>query len=349
MRRSLVRILGLIALGPLIAACSFGGETAATAPNRQPTAAARPVAIQANANIEGRLLFVQDGNLYLHEGNATRQLTSDRTARDPAWSPDGRRIAFVRRETSYSDIYMLDARGGVPTQITFNRGSSEPWTQAFMHEVVWAAQPNWSPDGTQITFLSQVAPPEADPPVENPIAIYSYNVSLVGQRQPTNADLLVQDDAANLQNPAWSPDAALLAYVRVPRAEGAKQIMLYDANTGQTTPFPGIPENTYDPAWSPDGRWLAFAANVNGATDVWVIPHPRIGGTPVRLTTTGNTRAPAWSPSGTQLAFVQVGKGGSNVVVLTLNQAGNTLTPGATTRLTTNGQIDANSGLSWGK
>lgn len=348
MKRMFGRIIGLFLLGPLLAACSFASQPAEqSTPRTQPTA--RPVAVQTGISIDGRLLFVQDGNLYLHQGQETRQLTRDGMTRDPAWSPDSRRIAFVRREESFSDIYLLDVSGGLPTQVTFNGGQSQPWTQEFMHEVIWASSPTWTPDSENLVFLSQVSPPTVSPPAEFPLSIYSYPLELLGTRQPTNNDLLVRADEDDLQRPAWAPDASALAYVRVPRRAEPKRIMLYDPNTGTSSAYLGIPENAYDPVWSPDSRWLAFAAVVDGKTDIWAIPHPAIGGSAVRLTTSGVARAPAWSPDGTQLAYIEVGDSGTDVYVMDLRTADGTLAPGTAKALTDNGQIDANSGLSWGR
>lgn len=348
MKRTFGRISALLLLGPLLAACSFGAQPREqSAPRSQPTA--RPVAVQAGVSIDGRLLFVQDGNLYLHQGQDTRQLTRDGMTRDPAWSPDSRRIAFVRREESFSDIYLLDVNGGLPTQVTFNGGQSQPWTQQFMHEVVWASSPAWTPDSENLVFLSQVSPPTVSPPAEFPLSIYSYRLDLLGTRQPTNDDLLVRSNEDDLQRPAWAPDESALAYVQVPRGAELKRIMLYDPNTGESSVYPGIPENAYDPVWSPDSRWLAFAAVVEGKTDVWAIPHPAIGGAALRLTTSGAARAPVWSPDGKRLAYIQLGDSGTDVYVMELQTAAGALTPGTTEALTNNGQIDANSGLSWGK
>lgn len=346
----------LLLLAPLIAACSFGDATATPTPAAnvstaadRPAASARSAAVQTGATVKGRLLFIQNGNLYLYQQQTAQQLTDDGIARDPRWSPDGRRIAYVRRAESHSDLYLLDARGGLPTQVTFNGSPSQPRSATFIHQVVWAAQPSWSPDGTELVFLSQVAPPSAAPLFEYPLSIYRYDLQLVGQREPTNTDLLIRAESADFQRPVWSPDSTALAYTQVPRDGEPKRVMLFDLESGQSQPFPGVPDNTYDPAWSPDGRWLAFAANVNGQTDVWAVPSPSLGGSAVRLTSTGNTRAPAWSPDGTQIAYVQISGDGSNVYLLSLTRTGGALSPGAAEALTTSGQIDANSGLSWSK
>jgi TolB protein len=348
MKRILGRMIALLLVGPLLAACSLGSEPAQQGETRsKPTA--RPVAVQSGVTLGGRLLFVQDGNLYLYQNQAARQITTDGITRDPAWSPDGRQIAIVRREESFSDIYLLDANGGVPTQVTFNRGQSEPWTQSFMHEVVWATSPAWTPDSAYLVFLSQVAPPNVSPPVEFPLSIYRYRMNLLGKRQPTNDDLLLRTSEADLQRPAWAPDDSLLAYVRVPRGAEPKRIMLYDINADDSSAYPGTPDNAYDPAWSPDARWLAFAAVVDGKTDIWAIPHPSIGGAAVRLTNTGTARAPAWSPDSKQLGYIQVSGSGADVYVMALQDSQGAIAAGTVEALTNSGHIDANSGLSWVK
>lgn len=345
------RLLGRLFLpliGSLLAACSLGTEPVRQAASVPPSASARPVAVDDAVKISGRLLFVQDGNLYLHQGTATRQLTRDGKSRSPRWSPDGSRIAYVEREESFADIFVLDAQGGVPTQVTFNGSRSPNRSIDLVHEVVWAADPTWSPDGTELAFLSQLAPPQANPPLEYPLAIYRYDLSLVGKRQPTNDDLLIQNDAADLQRPAWSRDGQI-AYVTLPRDNRPKQIMLYDLNTGESTPFPGVPQNSYDPAWSPDGGWLAFTATLDGQTDVWVVPAPGRSAAPARLTHIGRARSPVWSPDGSQIAYVQVSDAGADLMVLPLQTQNGTISAGKATALTQRGQIDANSGLSWGR
>ncbi len=349
MKRLTAWIVLVVLFVPLLAACSSGSSQVGEPSPRAQTPTARPVALEAGVSISGRLLFVQDGNLYLYQGSQARQITQDGTTRDPVWSPDGGRIAFVRREESYSDIYLLNASGGLPTQVTFNRGRSTPRSQEFMHEVVWATSPTWTSDGSALVFLSQVAPPSSEPLTEYPLSIYRYPVSLIGTRQPSNDDLLVQAENADFQRPAWAPDDSLLAFVRVPRENAPKQILIFDPSNHAVQPYPGIPDNAYDPAWSPDSRWLAFAAQVGGRTDIWAIPHPSIGGTAVRLTNTGAARSPTWSPDGSQIAYAQVGDAGTDLYVVGLTTTNAALTPGEPSPLTSDGQIDATSGLSWGK
>ena len=78
-------------------------------------------------------------------GANPRQLTFSREgASQPAWSPDGKQLAFVRTVDARPQIFLLSFGGGEPMQLTkFKYG---------------AASPRWSPDGKQIAFVASVRP-----------------------------------------------------------------------------------------------------------------------------------------------------------------------------------------------
>ncbi len=134
-------------------------------------------------------------------GHAKKQLTNGAaTASSPRWSPDSRSIAYVQstvgtQDSSFSgpiasrntDIYVVDAEGGTPRQLTSSPGPD--------------SNPLWSPDGSQIAYVS-----EADP---NSWADKS-NVLIVAASggTPRNITRDLPDSAgANL---AWSPDGKSL-------------------------------------------------------------------------------------------------------------------------------------------
>ena len=73
---------------------------------------------------------------------ASRQLTKlTGLSYDPVWSPDGSRIAFVSQENETDDIWVINADGGEPRNLTRN-----DWE--------WDKHPSWSPDGGRIVFWS---------------------------------------------------------------------------------------------------------------------------------------------------------------------------------------------------
>jgi len=72
-----------------------------------------------------------------------RQLTTAREgAGQPAWSPDGKQIAFVRTADGKPQIFLLSLEGGEPTQLT--------------HFRYGASSPKWSPDGKEILFSARI-------------------------------------------------------------------------------------------------------------------------------------------------------------------------------------------------
>ena len=105
-------------------------------------------------------------------------------ASDPVWSPDGRRIAFVRLNTRHG-VYVVNADGSGVRNLT-----PKPMGAAY-------AAPAWSPDGRKIAFAS-----ERDGNSE----IYLMNADGSGQRNLT-------DDLAYDGDPAWSPDGRKITFV----------------------------------------------------------------------------------------------------------------------------------------
>src|SRR5262245_16333924 len=76
-----------------------------------PAASPPPVVVAEGSALPGRLLFVVDGNLWLWQGQRGSPMTSSGDAYQPAWSPDGAQIAYVRREESASDLMRMAAAG----------------------------------------------------------------------------------------------------------------------------------------------------------------------------------------------------------------------------------------------
>ena len=341
----------LLAASLLLSACSFEEGEARAAPTRQ--SESEPRSVLTGQALSGRLLYVRDGQLWLHQEADARPLSLEGSAHDPAWSPDGERVAYVQRQESFSDLYILDVGSGETTQVTFNgRSEAERRTQEYVHQIFWAAEPTWSPDGDEIIFLSQESPATYEGALpslyEFPLSLYRYEIQFISAREPNNTDLLQVDQGqSDVLSPAWSPDGRYLAYVEAPREEMPRRIMLYDFETGQAGPYPGIPDGAYDPAWSPDGSMLAFAAPQDGATDIWMIAGPASNGMPQRLTELGRARAPAWAPDGGSVAFLNVGDDSTDLYVVELETENGSLEPGEPIAVTRGADIDATAGLSW--
>jgi len=129
---------------------------------------------------------------------------------DPAWSPDGTKIAFQSNREG-SDIFIMDADGGNVTRLT-NNGRSN-------------ANPSWSPDGTKIAFQSIPLQSAANQNDE----IHTINVDGTGEQALTNNP--TQDFL-----PDWSPDGRRIVFqgqggVYVMNADGTEQSQVYPGAT----------------------------------------------------------------------------------------------------------------------
>lgn len=234
--------------------------------------------------------------------------------RGPAWSADGKWIAFDQNVSTPGEmfslafssltsgfIWVMGADGSGPRQIT-TRGRD--------------LSPSWAPDNNHLTFVSAEG---------GQLDIWRMDAA-GGERIP-----LTDDRAADMA-PAWSPDGTSIAYASFRNGNWDLWVMNADGSHQRQLTFTAAHES--DPAWSPDSRSLAFASNRDrGNWDLWVI---NLDGTGVRQLTRkdGESQradgAPAWSPDGTHIAYASwdgnwdvwlVGADGNHAQPLTTNEA----------------------------
>ncbi len=261
-----LRGLKFVLLTALLAAC---GTVA------QPQAASAPEGAVRGEALPGRLLFVRQGVIWQWQGREGRPLFGNGELAQPAWSPQGDRIAYIARANSSSDLLLADATGSALARLTEHDTTEPPNSLARVHASRWALYPAWAPNGVQIALASQPAPPEGDPPAE-----YNLDLMLV-PIGPGAAQPLFTDHSAQAGRSAFSADGASLVFTRAGvGAEGRQRLYRLEVASGAAEPVPGAPEPSYDPACSPDGVWLTFAARDTGRTDIFVLPAGG-GGTPL--------------------------------------------------------------------
>ena len=212
-----------------------------------------------------------------------RRLTRDGTHNDsPAWSPDGRRIAFVSGAAGIDTIWTMSADGSAMRRVTVARGLDE--------------EPTWSPDGKRIAFVRRLS--------RTSQGIYAVAANGRGLRALTHV-------GGDYQHPSWSPDGRRIcfAYARNPsRDRYAIYVINVDGSDRQKLSRDANADYR-DPAWSPDGKRIAFSYLVPAgkayAAHLEVMDaaggHER-----VVLHAPANTVyfSPSWSPDGGTLVFV---------------------------------------------
>ena len=287
-----------------------------------------------NAPLPGRLLFVKDGDLWVVEGGAPRQLATGGAWSQPSWSPDGASLAYVYRGTNFSDIFVTDARGEAQTRLTTSQSS-------ILDDNDWNFRPAWSPDGSQIAFVS-------DRKTAYP-TLWLMNAE-DGSRLRSVPTPGVNGES--LDAISWAPDGERLAVTMFAGA-GPSQVAIVPVDTSlreQARLLTDRPGGALDPAWSPDGSWIAYAGREGYTSEVFA-SRPD-GSHVVRLTSDGVLdRSPAWSPDGQHLAYLTNKSGWFEawVVDLSTDASGVLVRSGEPRALTKDLHLDAAAGLTWGK
>ena len=187
---------------------------------------------------------------------------------DPAWSPDGARLAFTTDRDGNSEIYVVDADRTGAVRLT-----NDP--AADFH-------PAWSPDGTRIAFAS---------------SRFGAAEILAMNADGSSVARLTSHPASD-DEPAWSPDGQRIAFTS--DRDGHDEVYAMDATgaaLARVTQGGGR-----QPAWSPDGSRLAYVAPVcagfySCVPSIFVA----VGTQDATRLVVGGER-PAWSPDGRRIA-----------------------------------------------
>ena len=204
----------------------------------------------------------------------------------PAWSPDGRTLAYTFAEPPAPGQLVLTNPDGTDRRplTTDDRGGYLP---------------AWSPDGARIAYLAQRGGDTA-----------TAELMVIGA-DGTSPRQLTSNDAQEY-GASWSPDGRRLAVGS--KRDGTWRVYLMDADGADARPLPGT-ERGNAPAWSPDGRTIAFTSNRTGTDAIYVVD---AGGGEARRLTGGDRHHDnaVWSPDGRRLAFNADRDGANDLFVM---------------------------------
>lgn len=223
-----------------------------------------------------------DGNVDLYrvarDGSDLQRLTAGASVEfEPAWSPDGQRIAFASNASGLNDVWVMKTDGSDRQQLTTARLQSP-----LPGSGTSAGAPAWSPDGTRLAYVVTVNASST---------LWVMNADGSGKRALTIAA------DGNVYEPSWSFDGQVIVFrheIGQPRQTSLRFVSSSDG-TALFPTFLTAPLWT-TPAYSPDGQWLiASDGPIGDVAALYAIPLRVFGGPRVVLPTTlGGARHATW-------------------------------------------------------
>ena len=221
----------------------------------------------------------------------TRLTFDSSQAVEPAWSPDGRWIAY--QDIDQGGIWRLPASGGEAVRLT-----------------TFGSRPAWSPDSQTLAFQSSSVPAVSDTSAAALGSSQLWILDLTADNMPPQPLTEVGAPPGAHGAPAWSPDGLRLAFTTSQR--GRAEIWTVDRQGGGVQALVRDPATVADPAFSSNGRSVYFSAAVQQVHGLWRVSISERTGAPVggpeRIANLGlaSIRQLAIAPDDSKIAYAAI-------------------------------------------
>jgi tricorn protease len=188
-----------------------------------------------------RMVFDSRGDLYtvpVKEGTP-RCITPDTPGsreKNPAWSPDGRWVAFFSDRTGEEELYLVDRKGDVE------------WIQLTSDAKGFRMQPCWSPDSRYLAIS------------DKHLKLNLVDVEARTKKVIDQGEVDTGWEDWGVQEYTFSPDSRWLAYTKVVKSQ-LESIFLYSIDKEEVFPLTDAWRNDFSPSFDPEGKYLYFLSD----------------------------------------------------------------------------------------
>jgi Tol biopolymer transport system component/putative intracellular protease/amidase len=294
------KVVGAICSGPRVLA--YADVVTGTIVTGEPSKTCRMLedagAICTGAQVERDGLIITARDRYAAKRFTSTILDALAEPPTPTAAPD---IVYYSEADGNAEIYVMNADGSDPQRLTFNDTDD--------------TSPIWSPDGSQIVFISD----RNDP---NPFGCFpNCNADIYVMDADGSHERQLTGDPAIESHPDWSPDGQTILFDADRDSDGTDDIWRMNADGSDQRVLIDSGFNDHWADWSPNGSQIVFVSDRDGQPEIYVANADGSG--PQRLTDNDlGEYFPAWSPDGSRIAFMTAARRSRHLYLLAQDEQG---------------------------